>query len=130
MVEIQIIADSKYKVDKSVVRERMIAALARHHLTDKVQVVIEIVGRRRITELNETYLKHQGVTDVLSFPLNDPNDNRAFVARPDGILDLGEIVVCYPVAMEGAVERQVTIDEQIADLAEHGLMHLLGFHHE
>ncbi len=130
MIDIQVIADSKYKVDREKLRERLTGVLARYKLVDNVIVEIQIVGKRRIKELNEGYLKHEGYTDVLSFPLNDPGDDRPFISPPDGQLHLGEIVVCYPVAMEEALTRQVGVDVQVTDLAEHGLMHLLGFHHE
>jgi len=130
MVEIEIVADSKFRIDRDLLRTRLVTLLARYKLRDRVKVVVELVGRRRIKALNEGYLKHSGYTDVLSFPLNDPMDDKPFISPPDGILYLGEIVVCYPIAIEEALERQVSVDVQIADLAEHGLMHLLGFHHE
>lgn len=130
MIEVNIVADSKYKFDRGAVRARISDVLQRFRIKDKVEVTLQVVGRRKITQLNETYLKHEGVTDVLSFPLNDPTDDRAFISSPDGVLHLGEIVVCYPVAIDEAVERQVSLDMQIMDLFEHGLMHLLGFHHE
>lgn len=130
MVIINVIADSKFRVKKEVVVERLAKLLAKYKLLDRVQVDVEIVGKRRIKELNEEYLRHEGITDVLSFPLNDPADDRPFVSSPDGILRLGDIVVCYPIAMDEALSRQVSVDVQVADLAEHGCMHLLGFHHE
>ncbi|MEI6690840.1 MAG: rRNA maturation RNase YbeY [bacterium] len=130
MIDIQIISDSKYKINREMLHKRLVDLLARYRLVDNVSVVVEIVGKRKIKELNEIYLKHEGTTDVLSFPLNDPTDDRPFVASPDGQMYLGEIFVCYPVAMEEALERQVAIDVQVVDLAEHGIMHLLGFHHE
>ena len=130
MIDIQILGDSKYKIDRDALRARFVEVLLRYKLKDNVTVSVEIVGKRRIKELNEMYLKHEGYTDVLSFPLNDPADDRPFISPPDGQLQLGEIVVCYPVAMEEALARQVGVDAQVVDLAEHGLMHLLGFHHE
>ncbi len=75
-------------------------------------------------------MKIEGATDVLSFPLNDSSDDRPFISSPDGILRLGDIVVCYSVAVEEALEKQCKVDSQIQFLAEHGLMHLLGYHHE
>ncbi len=38
------------------------------------------------------------------------------------------MVVCYPEAVEEAKKENLTLDEKIWQLVEHGLMHLLGYH--
>jgi probable rRNA maturation factor len=83
-----------------------------------------------MSQIHQTYMQVAGPTDVLSFPLNDPADDRPFLMPPDGILRMGDIVICYPEAVTEALEKQIKVDTQIQFLAEHGLMHLLGFHHE
>ena len=130
MITINIVADAKFPFDRSALREHLTTVLARHRLTDNVEVDVQVVGKRKITQLHVDFMQLPGPTDVLSFPLNDPSDERPFLSSPDGVLRLGDIVVCYPVAVEEALEKQIKVDEQIKFLAEHGLMHLLGFHHE
>lgn len=130
MITINILADAKFPFDRTLLREHLTAVLARHRLTDNVEVEVQVVGKRKITQLHVDFMQLPGPTDVLSFPLNDPSDERPFLSSPDGVLRLGDIVVCYPVAVEEALEKQIKVDEQIKFLAEHGLMHLLGFHHE
>ncbi len=130
MITIDIVADAKFPFDRAGLRAHLIKVLARHRLTDNVVVEVQVVGTRKMTQLHVDYMQLPGPTDVLSFPLNDQKDDRPFVASPDGMLRLGDIVVCYPVAVEEALEKQIKVDDQIQFLAEHGLMHLLGFHHE
>lgn len=130
MININILADAKFPFDRVGLREHLTKVLAKYKLTDDVEVDLQVVGKRKISELHRVYMKLEGPTDVLSFPLNDPQDDRPFMASPDGVLRLGDIVVCYPVAVEEALEKQCKVDEQIKFLAEHGLMHLLGYHHE
>lgn len=130
MIQINILGDAKYPVDREALRQHLTSVLARHKLTENVEVEVELVGKRKMTELHVDFMNLPGPTDVLSFPLNDPSDDRPFVSPPDGMLRLGDIVVCYPVAVEEALEKQILVDEQVKFLAEHGLMHLLGFHHE
>lgn len=130
MITIDIIADAKFPFDRAALRAHLTKVLARHRLTDNVVVEVQVVGARKMTQLHVDFMQLPGPTDVLSFPLNDQKDDRPFVASPDGMLRLGDIVVCYPVAVEEALEKQIKVDEQIQFLAEHGLMHLLGFHHE
>lgn len=130
MININILADAKYPFDRDSLREHLTKVLAKYRLTDKIEVDVQVVGKRKITELHKVYMNLPGPTDVLSFPINDPQDDRPFMSSPDGILRLGDIVVCYSVAVEEALEKQCKVDDQIKFLAEHGLMHLLGYHHE
>lgn len=130
MININILADAKFPFDRDVLREHLTKVLAKFRLTDRVEVDVQVVGKRKMSELHVIYMKIEGPTDVLSFPLNDPQDDRPFMSSPDGVLRLGDIVVCYPVVVEEALEKQCKVDDQIKFLAEHGLMHLLGYHHE
>lgn len=130
MITIDIIADAKFPFDRTALREHLTKVLARHRLKDNVVVEVQVVGARKMTQLHQDFMQLPGPTDVLSFPLNDQADDRPFLSSPDGMLRLGDIVVCYPVAVEEALEKQIKVDSQIQFLAEHGLLHLLGFHHE
>lgn len=130
MITINILADAKFPFDREGMRAHLISVLAKYRLTDNIEISIEVVGARKMTAYHVKYMNLPGPTDVLSFPLNDPADPKPFLASPDGVMRMGDIVICYPVAVTEALEKQIKLDEQIKFLAEHGLMHLLGFHHE
>lgn len=130
MININILADAKFPFDRKLLRGHLNKVLAKYKLTDKIEVDVQVVGARKMSELHRVYLKIEGPTDVLSFPLNDPEDDRPFMASPDGMLRLGDIVICYSEAVSEALAKQCKVDAQILFLAEHGLMHLLGYHHE
>lgn len=130
MITINILADAKYPFDRTMLRVHLTKVLAKYRLLDNIEVDVQVVGKRKMSEIHRLYMQIEGATDVLSFPLNDPSDDRPFISSPDGVLRLGDIVVCYPVAVEEALEKQCKLDDQIKFLAEHGLMHLLGYHHE
>lgn len=130
MIAINILADAKFPFDRAALRKHLVKVLTKYKLTDGIEVDVSVVGSRKMSELHRVYMKLEGPTDVLSFPLNDPADDRPFMASPDGVLRLGDIVVCYTVAVQEALEKQCRLDDQIKFLAEHGLMHLLGYHHE
>lgn len=130
MITVNIVADAKYPFDRRALRLHLTKVLAKYRLTEKIEVDIQVVGKRKMTQLHLDFMQLAGPTDVLSFPLNDPADERPFLSAPDGMLRLGDIVICYPVALEEAIQKQIKLDSQIQFLAEHGLMHLLGYHHE
>ena len=43
---------------------------------------------------------------------------------------MGEIVISYPTAARQAEEAGHTVDEELAHLLVHGILHLLGYDHE
>lgn len=120
---------SRYPVDRKKIRGCIEKALADHGV-GHAQVDISIVGTRKIKELNESRLKHEGKTDVLSFPQHERHQLDDF-PMPEGFPPhLGDIVVSFPEAVRTAKRFGKRVDDQICFYIEHGLMHLLGYHHE
>ena len=113
------------------VRRRALTALARRALTAEAapvpaQLSIAIIDDETVRELNRRYRGVDAPTDVLSFDLEDGD---AFVAPPEGARQLGEIVISYPTAARQADEAGHAIDEELAHLLVHGVLHLLGYDH-
>lgn len=136
MINIIISSDPRYKVNRFAIRSAVLQSLAQHRILNRVEIGINIVGSRKIHELNRKYRGIDATADILSFALEDPNPSFlqhiprvGFVASPDRILRLGDIVISYPQALDDAVLDGKSVDEEIADLVEHGLNHLLGVHH-
>jgi probable rRNA maturation factor len=49
---------------------------------------------------------------------------------PEGMAPhLGDIVISFPAAVDNARRFGKKVDDQICFFVEHGLMHLLGYHH-
>ena len=46
------------------------------------------------------------------------------------VLRLGDIVLSYPQVIDDASRDEMLVDDKVDQLIEHGLMHLLGLHHE
>lgn len=120
---IDIFCEPGYRVDERRIRETLDKRLKEQGVDQEVEMSVSIVGEERMKELHEKYLETYEVTDVISFPLEGVN-------YPDNVLRLGDIVVCYPVAVKQAVENNRTVDEEIDFLVDHGCLHLLGIHHD
>lgn len=127
MIKVDFKVRSEYQVDRDSLRE-MIRDFLSEKGIDNAKVGVVVIGDRKMKELNEKYLDKEGTTDVLSFSLIE--DEGEFVEMDDEMLDLGEVVVSWPQAMKQALSRQVKIDEEIEFLVQHGLLHLLGIHHD
>lgn len=71
---------------------------------------------KKIAHLNRLYLKKNGPTDVLSFPI-------------DHSLLLGDIIVATDIAKKQAKQKKISLRDQSLFLIIHGLLHLLGYDH-
>lgn len=136
MINIIVSSDSRYKVNKIAIRAAVLTALQKHRITGKIELGVNIIGDRKMHELNKRYRDIDSTTDILSFALEDPNPASlqhipriGFVASPDNWLRLGDIVISYPQVLEDASIDGISIDEEIRNLIEHGVNHLLGIHH-
>ena len=90
---------------------------------------LHLVGDAAIRALNAEHRGRDVPTDVLSFPLIDP-DGVDFVVPPGQPTNLGDVVVSHPRAVEQAVEFGHSTDREIGYLVAHGVLHVLGYDHE
>ena len=72
MIITNLFVGSRYPVNRKKIRAKVDEVLAKMGISDG-QVDVSIVGDRKIKELNEGKLQHDGVTDVLSFPQHEKN---------------------------------------------------------
>lgn len=129
MIVINLFVGSRYPVDRKKIRQRVKDVLAKHNVND-AQVDVSIVGSRKIKELNESRLKHKGQTDVLSFPQHEKKQLDDFPMPPGMPPHLGDVVISFPEAVKTSKRFGKMVDDQICFYLEHGLMHLLGYHHD
>jgi probable rRNA maturation factor len=97
------------------------------------EVGLMITGQERVHELNRQYLGEDRPTDVLAFPMQPATETAGrppFIAPPDGIRHLGEVIISYPQAVTQAAEHQHPVKKEIALLIIHGILHLLGYDHD
>lgn len=107
--------------DEDDIRGWVRAALEGRISGNEAEVSMRLVDEPEMTELNKTYRKKSGSTNVLSFPAE----------MPDGVTTplLGDIVICAPVVRREAKEQQKALDAHWAHMAVHGSLHLLGYDH-
>jgi probable rRNA maturation factor len=115
--------------------------LAARGVKGETEVSLLFVDEDAIAALNEQFLGKSGPTDVLSFPIEDEpgptgrspdlGGSGPGVSPEEGTLTLlGDVVICPAVAAVNAVEHEVSLEDEVALLVVHGLLHLLGLDHE
>ncbi len=87
-------------------------------------VTVAFVSDRAMRELNRRWRGKRGTTDVLSFPAGQDEFEKA-----EG-LNLGDVVVSVEQAARQAEEHGLELEEELAQLILHGLLHLCGYDHE
>lgn len=96
------------------------------NLTNK-QCELLLVENPTIQHLNQTYRGKDKPTDVLSFPLESDFSSPLESQFP---CLLGSVVISLDFAKKGSEEYQHRLEDEIALLFIHGILHLLGFDHE
>ncbi|MGI9029508.1 MAG: rRNA maturation RNase YbeY [Ilumatobacteraceae bacterium] len=90
------------------------------------ELTLTFVDRGEMAALNAEHLGRDGATDVLSFPLDDAPPDRTDADVP---VLLGDVVVCPSVAADQATGHAGTLDDELALLVVHGVLHVLGHDH-
>ena len=106
-------------------------------------VTVRLVSEDESAALNLSYRDKPGPTNILAFPgpgdeLTGPqlsNDelikascNAADAEEPD--MELGDLVICLPIACREAVEQGKRPVAHLAHLTVHGTLHLIGYDHQ
>lgn len=129
MIVTNLFIGSRFPVNRKRLRQTVEKVLSANNI-QHAQIDVSVVGKRKITQLNESRLNHEGATDVLSFPQHEKQQLNDF-PMPEGLPPhLGDVVISFPEAVKTAKRYGKMVDDQICFYLEHGLMHLLGYHHE
>ncbi len=89
----------------------------------KTEISLIIVDTAKIRSLNKQYRRKDKVTDVLSFSQQEG----LALNNPKGLVYLGDIVICYTQVKKQAKVFGLAREKELAFLAIHGLLHLLGY---
>lgn len=106
------------RVATAKLRAGVLATLRLHDVAEG-DVSVLLSDDAEVQTLNRTYRGIDETTDVLSFP-----------AAPMPHAPLGDVAISIPYAERQAAERGVPLDVEVAYLAIHGTLHLLGMDDE
>ena len=91
-------------------------------LHPECELSVTFVDDQEMEELHIKWMDEPGTTDVLSFPMDMPEN-------PSDAVTLGDIVIAPTVAATQAAAAGHSAEQEIFILAAHGLLHILGYDH-
>ncbi len=113
--------------DEQLIARAIETTLQAEDFSDDYEVSVIIVDAAQIRIYNRDYRAKDRPTDVLSFV---QYDEAGFVANEGEPIFLGDIVLCYDIALEQADQYGHSAAREIAYLICHSCLHLLGYDHE
>ncbi len=122
MVEIVQFGVETAEAETALVRAAVAQALAFERRAGDVTVLL--TTGEEIRSLNARFRGIDRVTDVLTFPAWE---GETVLSPPDGYL--GDIAICTQRAAEQAETYGHSLERELAFLAVHGALHLMGYDH-
>lgn len=125
-VSVLIFVESRYKINRKRIKQTVLGVLDKNQIASPVEVSIAVVGDRKMRELSKIYKGEDKTRNILSFSQSEGQE----IVTPNDVLRLGDIVLSFPQVISDAIRDEMLVDDKVDELVEHGLMHLLGLHHE
>jgi probable rRNA maturation factor len=122
--------------DLAPARAAVRAALLPYGLPADSRVTVAFVDDEAMRALNREHRRKDRTTDVLSFGQRLPRAAKGTAAAAalrrdvDGELEVGDVVISAAQARRQAKRRGWQLRREVAFLAAHGALHLLGFEDE
>jgi len=114
---INIVTSSRYKINRQKIKLLVENIFEKEQLTSQCSLNIVFVGKNKMKSLTEKYKGEKETLPILSFPYNEKVGGEEIL--------LGEVVICYPLVILLAAERNKRVDEMINQLVKHGIENLL-----
>jgi probable rRNA maturation factor len=96
-----------------------------------IEIAVRLTSDDEVHQLNAQYRHKDKPTNVLSFPMIQPDLLESVTQNSDdGEVILGDIVLAHGVCEREAVERGISTADHAAHLIVHGTLHLLGYDHQ
>jgi len=95
-----------------------------------IEISVRLTSDAEVHALNRQYRQKDKSTNVLSFPMVQPDlIDTVSQNSDDGEVLLGDIVLAHGVCVGEAAERGIPVEAHATHLMVHGVLHLLGYDH-
>ncbi|MDP5277854.1 rRNA maturation RNase YbeY [Sphingomonas sp. DG1-23] len=95
-----------------------------------IEIAVRLTSDDQVRTLNRDYRHKDKPTNVLSFPMVQPDLLETVTQNSDdGEVILGDIVLAHQTCVAEAEARGVSVADHATHLIVHGVLHLLGYDH-
>ena len=96
----------------------------------QIEVAVRLTDDAEVHTLNRQYRGKDKPTNVLSFPMVQPDLLEAVTqGSDDGEVLLGDIVLAHGVCVAEAADKGIAVADHATHMIVHGTLHLLGHDH-
>ena len=130
LVDAEVSEDWDSRIDWPFLAERPVHSAVEANQYDwlakrDVEVSVKFTSDAEVKALNAAWRGKDKATNVLSFPMVEPE---ALGAPGENLL--GDIVLAAGICAAEAADKALTVADHASHLVVHGMLHLLGYDHE
>jgi len=117
-------------VDLEQLRRLAELVLAQEGYPAETELTVLLVSEEEMAAYNERFLERTGPTDVLAFPVEELIPGVVPDQDSNGPpLIIGDVIVAPGYVGRQAEENDVAVEDEMALMVTHGILHLLGYDH-
>jgi probable rRNA maturation factor len=117
-VKVAVNSAAAYRIDTRALRRACLKTMKAEGVRRDAVLSISVLSENEMSDLNQRYLRREGPTDVLAFPMEEESAG--------GFL-LGDVIVCPDYVIAKKEEYDVEDGKELEYVAVHGILHLLGY---
>jgi len=114
---INIISSSRYKINRKRIKVFVQEVFEKEQIDQNYSLNVVFVGKNKMKVFTEKYKNEKETLPVLSFKYDEDIGEKEVL--------LGEVIICFPLVILLAAERNKRVDEMINELVKHGIKNLI-----
>ena len=114
---INIISSSRYKINRKKIKVFVQEIFEKEQIDLNYSLNVVFVGKNKMKVFTEKYKNEKETLPVLSFKYDEDTGEKEVL--------LGEVIICFPLVILLAAERNKKVDEMINELVKHGIKNLI-----
>jgi ssRNA-specific RNase YbeY (16S rRNA maturation enzyme) len=114
---INIVSSSRYRINRQKIKVFVQGIFDSEQIDPSYSLNVVFVGKNKMKVFTEKYKNEKETLPVLSFKYDEDVGEKEIL--------LGEVVICFPLVILLAAERNKRVDEMINELVKHGIKNLL-----
>jgi len=126
-MSIEVVNETDVAIDVDALEAQARFTLGRLRIHPQAELSVVLIDEAAMTDLHVKWMDEPGPTDVMSFPMDELRPTKDDDEPEEGLL--GDVVICPQVAAKQAETAGHRLEDEVALLLTHGILHLLGYDH-